>query len=127
MKMVNLRNIQSSIPKLINIDLPIKIAYQLNLLMDDIEKHINHLQDFRTTFLNKYGERINDQEIKIKTDKMREFDIGMAELLEEEIDVQPIQLPLSLLFDTNIKFTVLEIESLKKSGFLVDDIQQAAN
>lgn len=122
MKMQHLQKIESAIPKLINISLPVKLAYQLNILMDDIDKHLTRLQTFRVEYMNKHGERINDEEIRIKKDKLRDFDAGMGELLDEEIDVQPIQIPLSLLFDTTIKFTVLEIESLKKSGFLLDDI-----
>ncbi len=122
MKMQHLQQIESVIPKLINIDLPVKLAYQLNILMDDIDKHLTRLHEFRVMFMNKYGERIDDGQIRIKRDKVIEFDAGMAELLEEEIDVQPVQIPLSLLLETTIKFTVLEIESLKKSGFLLDDM-----
>lgn len=122
MKMSHFQQIESAIPKLINIELPIKIAYKLNVLMDDIDKHLERLQKFRATFLEKYGERVNENHISIKKDKIKMFDDGMAELLDEEIDIQVVEIPLSLLIDTTIRFTVLEIEALKNSGFVVDDI-----
>ncbi len=123
MKMLHLKRIESAIPKLINIELPIKIAYKLNIIMDDIEKHLVKLQEFRVAFLNQHGEK-DEKGIKIKKTKLKEFDDGMEELLQEDIDIQPVEVALSLIIDQPITFTVLEIESLKNAGFLIDDINK---
>ncbi len=122
MKMLHLHQIEQSIPKLINIDLPIKIAYKLNTPMDDVEKHLNKLRDFRTAYINQHGEPQDGGGFLIKKSKIKDFDVGMEELLQEEIDIQPVAIQLSLIIDQPITFTVLEIESLKNAGFLVDDI-----
>lgn len=122
MKLLHLQQIESSIPKLINIDLPIRIAYKLNGIMDDIERHLIKIQKFRTDFLTKHGEPLPDGRWKVPNEKIQEFDEGMKDILQEDINITPVEIPLSLIIDQPISFTVLEIESLKKAGFLVDDI-----
>jgi hypothetical protein len=74
--------------------------------------------------MNRFGENLGNNKIKIDKEKIKEFDQGMAELLEEEVDIQPVEIPLSLIIDTDIMFTVLEIDSLKKAGFLIDNINK---
>jgi len=125
MKLLHLHQIETSIPKLINIDLPIKIAYKLNLLLDDINLHLNKLSKFRADFLTRHGEKTADGKIKILSSKIQEFDDGMEELLQEDINIHPVEIPLSLLIEQPISFSVLEIESLKNSGFLIDDINKS--
>ena len=123
MKLLHIKQIESSIPKLINTDLPIRIAYKLNIIIDDIEKHLVRLQKFRTEFLNKHGKPMEKEGlVEISKEKIQEFDEGMAELFDEEVSIEAVVIPLSILMDTNIKLTVLEIESLKNAGFLIDDI-----
>ena len=123
MKLLHIKQIESSIPKLINTDLPIKIAYKLNIIIDDVEKHLVRLQTFRTEFLNKHGKPTKDKGfVEVPKEKIIEFDEGMAELFEEDVKIEPVEIPLSILMETNIQLTVLEIESLKKAGFLIDDI-----
>lgn len=121
MKMLYIKQIESAIPKLINLDLPIKFAYKLNMSMTEIDKHISQLHNFRIDFLNKHGDKQNGG-IAIKKELIKRFDDEMEELLQEEIELKPINIPLSVLMDTNIRLTAIEIEALKNSGIIVDDI-----
>jgi hypothetical protein len=113
---------ESSIPKLINTELPLKYSYLLNTVMDELDIHLKRLHKFRVDFFNKHGERTSEGKVSILRSKIKEFDDGMEEILQEEIDIKPVELPLSMLLETDIKLTVLEIESLKNAGFLLDDI-----
>ena len=122
MKMLHLKNIESVLPKLLNTDLPLKYSYLLNVIMNDVGKHMVGLHNFRVDFMNKYGEKTKEGTIRIDKDKIKEFDDGMEELLQEEIELKATEIPLSILMETDIKITALEVESLKSAGFLVDDI-----
>ena len=117
MKMLHLKNIESVLPKLLNTDLPLKYSYLLNVIMNDVGKHMVGLHNFRVDFMNKYGEKTKEGTIRIDKDKIKEFDDGM-----EEIELKATEIPLSILMETDIKITALEVESLKSAGFLVDDI-----
>jgi hypothetical protein len=122
MKMLHLKNIETALQKLINIDLPIKIAYKLTLIIADVDKYLSTFNQFQVDFINKHGERLGDEQVKISTEKIKEFDEGINELLDEEIDLQPVEVPLSLIIDSEIKLTALELNALKNAGFLIDDI-----
>jgi len=90
--------------------------------LDEVETHLSRLQQFKLDFFNKHGERLEDNKFRIPRSKVEEFDEGMRELLYEDLDIKPIEIPLSLLIDTDLKLTILEIDSLKNAGFLIDDI-----
>lgn len=122
MKIKLLKALETVMPKIIQEDLPIKLAFKLNTLMDEIELHLKNISKFQQGYFEKHGESMPNGKIKIATEKVREFEEGMEELLEEEVDITPIPVPLSILLELNIKVSVIEIESLKLAGFIEDDI-----
>ena len=124
MKLLYLQQIESAIPKLINTDLPIKFAYRLSLIMDEVENHLSRLQQFRVDFVNKNGTRLEDGRMAIPKDKLQDFDAGMEELFQEDIDIKSVDIPLSTLMETELKLTAIEIEALKKACFVTDDINK---
>jgi hypothetical protein len=126
MKLSQLKEIESSIPKLINIDLPIKYAYRLNMIMDDVHTHIGKIQEARIQYFERHGELIEGTtKYRMSMEQMQEFDKDIDELLQMETGIEPVPIPLSLLIEQPITFTVLEIEALKNSGFLIDDINSS--
>ena len=123
MKMETLLQCESSLPKLINTDLPVIYSYRLSSILDDVQRYVGKLQEFRTMFINKHGEAVGDEgQFQIPREKAKEFDEGIDMIAEEEITLPAIDIPLSILLESDIKLTALEIKVLKKAGFILDDI-----
>jgi len=97
-------NSTSSISKLNEVELPIKISFRLSLLSKNLDYILKIYSDKLNIIFEKYGEKIDNEQIKIKHDNVELFTKEKNELEDEEVDVDVQEIKIS------------EIESIKISA-----------
>ena len=114
LKLRELVEAQPSFVKLLRSDMEFKLAYRLKKLTKKVMEEYRNFDEIRIEAVKKYGVKQEDGNISIPAEKMEEFNIEMGKVLSEEIelDVQPI--PCSLLEQTGVKMSPLEISLLEK-------------
>jgi hypothetical protein len=117
MKMFVIKNAESALRKLVNAELPIKIAFQISSVVDEIDVHLQKFEEFRINLVKKYGEKTeNGIEVKNNID---EFNKEINDLMNAEItvNIQPIDINTFLNID-NVNLSVTEIKALQQLGLI---------
>ena len=116
MKMYDLKNAEKALQKLVNADLPIKTAFKLSNIVDDIDVQLKKFEDFRISLIKKYGSE-TENGFEVSPEKINEFEKEFNELLQLDVDFSDIEaVNVDLLED--VSFSIIEIKSLKNIGFL---------
>ena len=118
MKLGHLKAVESVMSKLIQSELPIKMAFGLNLIVEEMEEKLVKLEEFRISLVEKHGEKDDKGNIQVPNDKMEIFNEEYTELLDSDIDLVPVILDANVLESLNFKVTVRELNALVKAGFL---------
>jgi hypothetical protein len=120
-KLGDLKNVENAILKIVNAELPIKIAFQINLMIDDLDEKLTKLENFRINLVKKYGDADASGDLKVLPKNIKAFQQELKELLDSDVDFTPVKIPLDVFDSANIKVTVKELNALIKAGF-VDQI-----
>ena len=117
MKMFIIKNAESALRKLVSAELPIKIAFQISSVVDDIDVHLQKFEEFRIDLVQRYGEK-TDNGIEVKNN-IEEFNKEINDLLSAEVtvNVQPINMDTFLNID-NVSLSVAEIKALQQLGLI---------
>jgi len=116
MKMYDLKNAEKALQKLVNADLPIKIAFNLSNIVDDIDTQLKKFEDFRVNLIKKYGTE-TDKGFEVLPENVSSFEKEFNELLQLDIEFDDISgIDIDLL--ENVNFSIIEIRSLKNIGFI---------
>jgi hypothetical protein len=117
MKMFIIKNAESALRKLVNADLPIKIAFQISSVIDEIDVHLQKFEEFRIDLVQRYGEK-TDNGIEVKNN-IEEFNKEINDLLNAEVTdtVQPIDMDTFLSIDS-VNISVAEIKALQQLGLI---------
>jgi len=120
MKLVDIKNAEPALRKLANADLPIKLAFQISSVIDEIDPHLAKFEEFRVSLVKKYGIE-TENGIEVPQDKIGEFNNEINSLLNAEITakVSPINLD-DISEVENVKFSVRDLKSLMILGLLID-------
>lgn len=117
-KLGDLKNVENIILRIINAELPIKLAFQINLMVDDLDEKLTKLENFRIGLVKKYGEEDKDGNMQVLPKNMKDFSQELKELMDSDVDFKPVKIPLDVFETANIKVTVKELNALIKAGFI---------
>jgi len=121
-KLGDLKNVENVILKIVNAELPIKIAFQINLMVDDLDDKLTKLETFRINLVKKYGQEDNSGNLQVLPKNMQAFSQELKELMDSDVDFTPVKIPMEVFETSGIKVTVKELNALIKAGF-VDQIE----
>ena len=121
-KLGDLKNVEPIILKIINAELPIKIAFQINLMIDDLDDKLTKLENFRINLVKKYGEEDKSGNLQVIPKNTQAFTQELRELMDSDVDFTPVKIPIEVFDSANIKVTVKELNALIKAGF-IDQIE----
>ena len=117
MKMLVIKNAESALRKLVNAELPIKIAFQISSVVDEIDVHLQKFEEFRINLVQKFGVK-TDNGIEVK-ENIEEFNNEITNLLNAEVtvNIQSIDIDIFLNIDS-VNLSVAEIKSLQQIGLI---------
>lgn len=121
-KLGDLKNVEPIILKIINAELPIKIAFQINIMIDDLDDKLTKLENFRINLVKKYGEEDKSGNLQVIPKNTQAFTQELRELMDSDVDFTPVKIPIEVFDTANIKVTVKELNALIKAGF-IDQIE----
>ena len=121
-KLGDLKNVEPIILKIINAELGIKIAFQINLMIDDLDDKLTKLENFRINLVKKYGEEDKSGNLQVIPKNTQAFTQELRELMDSDVDFTPVKIPIEVFDSANIKVTVKELNALIKAGF-IDQIE----
>jgi len=84
----DIRIMKDPMIKLLDQELPIKVAWSLTKLVKVFDKELSEIEDFRVSLIKKMGESDENGSIKVPEEKMNEFIEKFNELLQTEIEVE---------------------------------------
>ena len=113
MKMQDLAIASIALQKISCQDLSIKTLYKLTTLLDRLDPNFNFLQTQKFQLLSTYCEKKGDEYIAIPS-KAQEFDEKFTELMNIELDMGNIYLPVEIPFDENMKLSYKDLKDLSK-------------
>jgi hypothetical protein len=117
MKMFTIKNAESALRKLVNAELPIKLAFQISSMVDEIDTHLQKFEEFRIELVKKYGDETeNGIEVKNNID---EFNKEINDLMNVEITVNitPVDMDVFMNID-NVNLSVADIKALQILGLI---------
>ena len=100
MKLKTIINEQVNLTKLLELKLPVKVAYKLNKLANKFESEVKFFNDKRNELINELGEKKLDAEgketeqIEVKQGELKQFYKKLNEIVEVETEVnfEPISI-----------------------------------
>jgi len=119
MKMLDIKNAENALRKLVKADLPIKIAFELSNVIDDIDLELSKLESFRVKLIKKHGKPTEDGGMDVPKENMPMFNDEFIELMNVDVDIKikPVDIDVFEKID-NLKFSVQELKALQKIGFI---------
>lgn len=99
-KLRELRDITTSLVKLVTMDLPAKISYRMTRLVKLIKGELQDLEEVRVELVKKHGIQ-TEQGIVVK-ENIEEFNKDFNEILDEEIEITFIPVNLSSIGEKNL-------------------------
>jgi hypothetical protein len=109
-----LKNIEESIKKLLNSEIPIKISYRLSKIVNKLSAELSLLEEHRVVLVKKYGETVEGTDgIKVSKDKMPLFIEDYNSLLQESVSIPFTPISVDSLGD-NLNFSPLDMVNLQK-------------
>jgi len=116
MKMYDLKNAETALQKLVNADLPIKIAFGLSNVVDAVDEQLRKFEEFRVNLIKKYGKE-TEKGFEVQQEHVMTFEKELNELLQLDIDIKDIN-PINLDLLENSSFSIVELKSLQNLGFI---------
>lgn len=121
-KLGDLKNVEGIMVRLVNSELPIRTAFQLNVMIEDLDDKLSKLEEFRVNLVKKHGNTGKDGSIQVEPAKMDAFTTELKELMDSDVDFTPVKIPIEVFEDNNIKLTIKDLNSLMTAGF-IDNIE----
>lgn len=112
-----LKNIEESIKKLVNSEIPIKISYRLSKIIAKLSTELSLFEEHRITLVRKYAETTEDEsgtsQVKVSKENMPLFIEEFNTLLQEPVTIQFVPININSLGD-NLNFSPLDMVNLQK-------------
>jgi hypothetical protein len=121
LKLADVRAIEKSLAKLMNKDLPIKIAYRLGKLSKIVSEESVNIENGRVNLVKKYSNGADKNgNFEVDKNRIEDFKREFSELLMEvvEFDFDPI--PLSYLEEMSLT----PIDIIRLDNLIYDDIEK---
>lgn len=110
-KLKELKQIEPSLGKLLNAELPIKASYRLSKIGKVVKRELEDLEEARLALFKKYGEVQEDQSLMVPQAKMQEFIAEMDALLDDVVNLDTYPVKISLL-GNSIQLTAMDLVNL---------------
>lgn len=117
-KLGDLKNVEGIMRRLMSSELPIRTAFMLEVMVDDLDEKLAKLEEFRINLVKKHGTTDKSGNIQVEPSKMEVFTNELKELMDSDVDFTPVKIPLEVFEDNDIKLTVKDVKSLVKAGFI---------
>lgn len=114
MKLKDLINAFPAFQKLTAQEMSLSVLYKLTIMLDKLNVHFQFFQNRRNTLIEKYCDIKDGKVFPKNLIAGQEFDKESNELLELDIDVSDINLPVIIPETENIKLTYSDLENLKE-------------
>ena len=112
-----LKNIEESIKKLVNSEIPIKISYRLSKIIAKLSTELSLFEEHRVALVKKYAETIEDDsgnsQVKVSKENMPLFMEEFNTLFQEPVSIQFVPININSLGD-NLNFSPLDMVNLQK-------------
>jgi uncharacterized protein YutE (UPF0331/DUF86 family) len=118
MRLGELKNIETVIVKLMSAELPIRLAFKFGVVVEQINDNLRRLEEFRVNLVKKYGKTDNKGNLQVLPENMDKFTDELKELLDTEVDIKIVKIPIEVFEKGDIKVSIKEINSLVKAGFI---------
>ena len=119
-KLLDIKNAESALQAIINSSMPIKLAYKMSKLLDQVTSELKAIEKLRVDLVKKYGgEDPSTKNVVVPEENISKFISDYVSLLEAESTLEIIQIPYSLILEADVKLTPLQVVSLK--NFLEDE------
>lgn len=115
MKLSKIINARESMVKLYRQDLPITIAYQVYSLVNAMDKHLVFYEEKRQYLLEKYCVQ-TENGYKLKPETSDEFEKVFDDLMNLEVPLDGVTLPILIPTHENIKLSGEDL--VKLNGFI---------
>lgn len=110
MKIKNIVNALPSLQKLAAVELPCRVLYKINKLMDSLESELKFYNKQRDQIFQKYNVQMENGNLKLQGNDIEAFEREFNDLLNLEIeDIKSIDVPA----DDNIKLSYNDIKALE--------------
>lgn len=117
-KLGDLKNVEGIMVRLVNSELPIRTAFQLNVMIEDLDDKLSKLEKFRIDLVTKYGTPDKLGNLQVEKENMVKFTNELKELMDSDVDFTPVKIPIEVFEDNNIKLTIKDLNSLMTAGFI---------
>ena len=117
-KLGDLKNVEQIMVRLVNSELPIRTAFQLNVMIEDLDDKLSKLEKFRIDLVTKYGTPDKLGNLQVEKENMVKFTNELKELMDSDVDFTPVKIPIEVFEDNNIKLTIKDLNSLMTAGFI---------
>lgn len=115
MKMQNALKARESLKKLSELDLSISVAYKIYKLCTRLDHYYTFYESKRREIIGKYCTLAED-EYKVKEECTDDFERSFDELMNIELEIDGVELPVALPAYENIKLSCSDLVSL--DGFV---------
>jgi len=86
LKLNDLYSLSLGLVSLIEKELPISLAFKIQRIQNKVQEELDASDKVRKKLIEKYKEKeLEDGQVQIKKDKLKEFNIEMDELMKQEI------------------------------------------
>jgi hypothetical protein len=112
LKLIEIQRAQQAFQKVMNADLPVKVAFRLSRIAKAIDEVFVQIETIRNKLVQKYGASAENSAVTVKPENIARFQQEFGELLSEEsvdLDIKPIKLGLL----ENFKLSALEMLALE--------------
>lgn len=110
MKIKNIVNALPSLQKLAAVELPCRVLYKINKLMDSLESELKFYNKQRDQIFQKYNVQMENGQLKLQANDIEAFEREFNELLNLEVeDIKSIDVPA----DDNIKLSYNDVKALE--------------
>ena len=114
-----LKQVEESLKKLLNKELPLAAAYLLSKTVKTIEEELAGIEDTRKKLVSKYGVKVEgDGRIVVPPDKMPEFLKEFDLLLDTDLELNYSPIPLKT-FGTKLELSAVDLVNLHR--FIKED------
>lgn len=102
LKVERLFNIQNTIGRIMNMELPAKLSYRFSKIFKKIIFELKVVEEERKKLILKFGAKDDKGNTKVEANNLEAFNQEFAQILSEETDLEIVKIPWELIKGLNI-------------------------
>jgi hypothetical protein len=109
--LLQLKNSEVVLSKLLSTELPVQISYRLSKLIKKVNEELTDFESSRQKLFEKYGEPADNNSITVKPECQQDFLADLNNLLAETVELPDIKININDIAD--VKFSAFEITQIE--------------